>query len=71
MGVFTFGLGGFDASNHTYLLLAVSYGQSMNYFKYVRVDDCVEWHHVFNFQMERVALSGNFTSNNILTYLTE
>ena len=71
VGAFTFGLGGFDVSNHTYLLLAVSYGHTMNYFKYVRVDDCVEWHHVFTFQTERVILNGNFTSNNILTYLSE
>lgn len=71
VGVFTFGLGGFDVSNHTYLLLAVSYGTTMNYFKYVRVDDFVEWHHVFTFETVRPLLCGNFTSNNILTYLSE
>lgn len=71
VGVFTLGVGGFDVSNHTYLLLAVSVGSTLNYFKYVRVDDQTEWHHVFTMEMSSFVYSGSFISNNLLIFLTE
>lgn len=47
VGMIKFGVGGFESSNQTHLFLVVSLENVINYFRFVRVDDLYEWHHVY------------------------
>lgn len=44
MGMLSFGYGGFECGNSTYILLLVSIGVQMYYFRAVDVEGIYEWH---------------------------
>ena len=71
VGILKFGVGGFDTSNQTHMFLVVSFGGTINYIKFVRVDDISEWHHVFTTHTEQDIFYGTFLSNNLMVLLTD
>lgn len=70
LGIVKFGIGGFESSNQTHLFLVVSHEAVINYFRFVRVDDCYEWHHVYTTSTMSPILHGSFLSNNLMVLLT-
>ena len=52
------------------MFLVVSSEKTINYIRFVRIDDSYEWHHVFSTQTDYNIISGSFLSNNLLVLLS-
>lgn len=69
--MFTFGVGGFDVANQSFLLFVASIANTLNFFKFVKVDDNIEWHHVYTLDITYPLYGGNFISNNLIVVLSQ
>lgn len=53
------------------MFLVVSHGSTINYIRFVRIDDTYEWHHVYTTNTDCTILYGTFLSNNLMVLLSE
>jgi hypothetical protein len=65
-----FGVGGFDNSNNTHLLLVFSLGMKLFFYKGVKTEDSYEWLFISETHFPDNIVDGKFISNNLLVVLT-